>query len=44
MVELGKRDLAGYGKLDMEPFLANRAYCCVDIAHAMKVRPESVGR
>lgn len=44
LVELGKRDLVGFGKLDLEPFLANRSYCCVDLAHAMKVRPESVGR
>ena len=44
LVELGKRDLVGFGKLDMEPFLANRSYCCVDLAHAMKERPESVGR
>ena len=44
LVELGKRDLVGFGKLDLEPFLANRSYCCVDLAHAMKQRPESVGR
>ncbi|KAF7513296.1 hypothetical protein GJ744_009717 [Endocarpon pusillum] len=31
MVEIGKRDLIGYGKLDMNIFLANRSYCCVDI-------------
>ena len=40
LVELGKRDLVGFGKLDMEPFLANRSYCCVDLVHAMKERPE----
>ncbi|KAL8736136.1 MAG: hypothetical protein Q9181_002526 [Wetmoreana brouardii] len=44
MVELGKRDLVGFGRLDLEPLLANRSYCCVDLAHAMKERPESVGR
>jgi len=32
MVELGKRDLVPYGQLDMQPFLANRNYCCIDIA------------
>lgn len=32
LVELGKRDLIGYGKLDMDIFLANRSYCCVDVA------------
>jgi NADPH:quinone reductase-like Zn-dependent oxidoreductase len=31
MVEIGKRDLIGSGKLDMSPFLANRSYCCVDL-------------
>lgn len=31
MVEIGKRDLIGAGKLDMNVFLANRSYCCVDI-------------
>ena len=44
LVELGKRDLVGFGKLDLEPFLANRSYCCVDLAHAMKERPAFVGR
>ena len=32
LVEIGKRDLIGHGKLDMQPFLANRSYCCVDIS------------
>ena len=31
MVEIGKRDLLGKGKLDMDVFLANRSYCCVDL-------------
>ncbi|XXG98856.1 hypothetical protein Hte_005186 [Hypoxylon texense] len=31
MVEIGKRDLIGNGKLDMNTFLANRSYSCVDI-------------
>ena len=31
MVETGKRDLIGFGKLDMSPFLNNRRYCCVDM-------------
>lgn len=44
LIELGKRDLVGFGQLNMEPFLANRSYCCVDLAHAMKVRPQSVGK
>ncbi len=31
MVEIGKRDLLEKGKLDMDVFLANRSYCCVDL-------------
>ncbi|KAJ4207018.1 hypothetical protein NW759_014016 [Fusarium solani] len=31
MVEIGKRDLLGSGKLDMDVFMANRSYCCVDM-------------
>ncbi|KAF2179542.1 hypothetical protein K469DRAFT_693922 [Zopfia rhizophila CBS 207.26] len=42
LVEPGKRDLVGFGKLDLEPFLLNRSYCYVDLAHAMAVRPASV--
>lgn len=30
LIEIGKRELTGYGRLDMEPFVANRSYCCVD--------------
>ncbi|KAL7940018.1 hypothetical protein V8C42DRAFT_356517 [Trichoderma barbatum] len=44
MVEIGKRDLLGAGKLDMEVFLANRSYRCVDIDAMCKERPEMVGR
>lgn len=44
MIELGKRDLAGFGKLDMEVFLPNRSYCCVDIGHCIRERPVQVGR
>lgn len=44
MVEIGKRDLLGAGKLDMEVFLANRSYRCVDIDQMCKERPEMVGR
>lgn len=36
LVEIGKRDLIGGGKLDMEPFLANRSYCCIDIDQLWK--------
>lgn len=38
MVEIGKRYLIGFGKLDMNVFLANRSYCCVD-ADAFRKKP-----
>lgn len=44
LIELGKRDLAGFGKLDMEVFLKNRSYCCVDVAHLTQERSEKMGR
>ncbi|EON95815.1 putative polyketide synthase protein [Phaeoacremonium minimum UCRPA7] len=44
MVELGKRDLVGFGQLDLEPFLLNRSYCCVDLAHTMQKRPAYAGK
>jgi len=36
LVEIGKRDLIGSGKLDLKNFLANRSYCCVDIDQLWK--------
>ena len=39
MIEIGKRDLIGFGKLDMNLFLANRTYACVDIS-SYRERPE----
>lgn len=44
LVEIGKRDLLGSGKLNMEVFLANRSYRCVDIDEMCKEKPEMVGR
>jgi NADPH:quinone reductase-like Zn-dependent oxidoreductase len=44
LIELGKRDLVGYGSLALEPFLLNRSYCCVDLAHMLERRPKHVGR
>ncbi|KAL8927685.1 MAG: hypothetical protein Q9172_001245 [Xanthocarpia lactea] len=43
MVEIGKRDLLGFGQLDMNPFLANRSYSCVDI-EAFREKPLIVYR
>ncbi|CAN8096766.1 unnamed protein product [Discula destructiva] len=31
LIEIGKRDLLGHGKLDLTPFLDNRSYMCVDL-------------
>ena len=42
LVELGKRDIVGFGKLEMDIFEANRSYCCVDIAHLVRDRPEQM--
>jgi NADPH:quinone reductase-like Zn-dependent oxidoreductase len=44
MIEIGKRDLLGRGKLDMEVFLANRSYCCVDMDQIRAERPYVIGR
>ena len=38
LIELGKRDIVGFGILDMDVFEANRSYCCVDIAHLVRDR------
>ncbi|KIE03453.1 KR domain-containing protein, partial [Metarhizium majus ARSEF 297] len=32
MIDIGKRDLLGAGKLDMNVSLENRDYCCVEIS------------
>jgi len=31
LIELGKKDFIGHGKLDMNVFLGNRNYCSVDV-------------
>ena len=43
MVEIGKRDLIGFGKLDMSVFLANCSYCCVD-ANTFPQNPPMMNR
>ncbi len=40
MVELGKRDLVGAGKLEMRPFLGNRGYFGLDLHRFMIDRPD----
>jgi len=44
LVEIGKRDLLEHGKLDMNPFLANRTYFCYDGIEVSRKRPETMGR
>lgn len=39
MIEIGKRDLLGAGKLDMDIFLENRSYCCVDLDRICSKKP-----
>lgn len=42
MIELGKRDLAEFGKLEMQPFLDNRTYSCVDLIRIIEQAPERI--
>ncbi|KAI5927620.1 hypothetical protein F4810DRAFT_648575 [Camillea tinctor] len=44
MVQVGKRDAAGMGKLDMDRFQANRCYCSVDMDQMAADRPEMIER
>ncbi|KKY39789.1 putative polyketide synthase [Diaporthe ampelina] len=39
MVEIGKRDILGAGKLDMDVFLTNRGYTCFCLDHLAQNRP-----
>ncbi|KGO38831.1 Acyl transferase/acyl hydrolase/lysophospholipase [Penicillium expansum] len=42
MIELGKKDGTEFGKLQMNNFLLNRSYCCVDMTHLAQLRPQRV--
>lgn len=44
LIEIGKRDLLGSGKLDMSVFLANRSYCCVDLDAVFIKKPTMASR
>jgi NADPH:quinone reductase-like Zn-dependent oxidoreductase len=44
LIELGKRDFFGHGKLAMDIFEANRSYCGVDLAHLTVVKPSVAKR
>jgi NADPH:quinone reductase-like Zn-dependent oxidoreductase len=39
LLELGKRDLASFGQLDMSRFLDNRSYCGIDMMYMVKEQP-----
>ena len=39
MIELGKRDFIGHGKLEMSIFEANRSFFGVDLAHISVKKP-----
>ena len=39
MIEIGKRDLLGSGKLDMAMFEANRTYCGFSLEEILSDRP-----
>jgi NADPH:quinone reductase-like Zn-dependent oxidoreductase len=43
MVELGKRDIVDFGKLQMNNFMQSRSYCCVDMTHLAQKRPRKAG-
>ena len=44
LIELGKKDLMGHAMLDMQPFLANRSYCCVELFELTRERPQLMNR
>ncbi|KAG9495698.1 hypothetical protein J7337_012254 [Fusarium musae] len=39
LIELGKRDLASHGQLDMSGFLENRSYCGIDMHYLIGEQP-----
>ncbi|EXK26726.1 hypothetical protein FOMG_16673 [Fusarium oxysporum f. sp. melonis 26406] len=39
LLELGKRDLASFGQLDLSRFLDNRSYCGIDMMYMVKEQP-----
>ena len=40
MIEIGKRDILGNGKLSMNEFLCNRAFFGVDMAQIVRDKPD----
>lgn len=44
MLEIGKRDMLGHGKLDLNPFLGNRRFICFEGVEMARKRPKEFGR
>lgn len=44
MIEIGKRDFVGNGKLALNPFEMNRSYHGVDLGHLIELKPEKGNR
>ncbi|EQB57236.1 KR domain-containing protein [Colletotrichum gloeosporioides Cg-14] len=44
MIEIGKRDFIGNGKLALNPFEMNRSYHGVDLGHLIELKPEKGNR
>ncbi|KFA77973.1 hypothetical protein S40288_07716 [Stachybotrys chartarum IBT 40288] len=44
MVEIGKVDLLGAGRLDMDMFLGSRSYSCFDLRQMAEERPQMISR
>jgi NADPH:quinone reductase-like Zn-dependent oxidoreductase len=43
-IDLGSRDLTVLNRFDMQLFLENRSYCCVNLAHLIRELPIDTGR
>lgn len=44
MVEIGKKDVLGEARLDMDGFQRSKSYCYVDMEHVRKRRPAIITR
>ena len=44
MLEIGKRDMRGGGRLSMDIFEANRSFQAIDLSQVVRERPEQTSR
>ena len=44
LVEIGNKDLMGAGKLDLDVFLQNRSFSCVDVDRIRSERPAVINQ